>query len=614
MRKRTRKILAFLTAVMLAVGLTACGDSNTVVIQEGQTTESGTSADTEAATEAVEAAAEDNAAFNEFLEKEFIDSVSEDTLTLHYSLKNPEAYGISLEPTFGDLDFTNTEEDVKELKETLTSLTAFDYSTLSPKQQLDYDIIKTYLEDNLATANFDLYGSALGTVSGVQCNLPINFAEYKFYVEKDITDYLSLLTQIPDYFSAVLDYERARINAGLGLQDFQLDEVIEQCESVLKSKETNYMITTFDDRIDAFEGIDDAKKNEYKAQNKKAILDQVLPAYESMIETIKTFYGKATIEGGLSKLPKGKEYYEKLVRYDTGSQKSIAEITSMLEEGLQNAISVMYTAASADYDGYTSYFDEGSVNYGSEDPTVLLDTLKLAMMDYYPEGPQTNYTIKYVEKELEDSLSPAFYMVPPIDDAVENVIYINNGSTDKSGLFTTLAHEGYPGHLYQTNYYNATNPAPIRHVMNFGGYVEGWATYVELQSPELFTFAEHNAAYTMLEKAMTKLNLVVASRIDIGVNYESWSLDDVKKFLTENGLNEEIAEDIYEYVICEPANYLKYCVSALEFFELQDYAKTSLGDAFDMKEFNKSLLDCGPCQFEYVKKSVDNYISSVKNK
>ena len=614
MRRTKSRILAFFTAVLLVVGLTGCGDNNTVVITENGSTEVTTSVDAIPTTEAVASAPTDNEAFNDFLKEEFIDTVSENTLTLHYSLKDPTAYGIDLEPTFGDLDFTNTEEDEKESKEFLAKLSEFDYSTLSAKQQLDYDILKTYAEDNLDSIGFDLYGSALGTVSGVQCNMPINFAEYKFYVEKDITDYLSLLSQIPDYFKAVLDFEQKRIDAGLGIQDFQLDKVIEQCESVLKSKENNYLISTFDDRIDAFEGIDDAKKTEYKEQNKNAILNTVLPAYESMIETVKTFYGKAAIEGGLANLPDGKEYYEKLVRYDTGSSKNIDEIITLLDTALQDAVGMMYSAATADYDGYTSYFDDDAVNYGSEEPTVLLDTLKLAMMEFYPEGPQTSYTIKYVEKELEDSLSPAFYMVPPIDDAVENVIYINNGSTDKSGLFTTLAHEGYPGHLYQTNYYNSTNPAPIRSLLNFNGYVEGWATYVEMQSPELFTFSEHNAAYTLMEKAMTQLNLVVSSRVDVGVNYEGWSLDEVKTFLSENGLNQEIAKDIYEYVICEPANYLKYCVSALEFMELQDYAKAQLGPEFDMKEFNKSLLDCGPCQFEYVKRSVDNYISSVKNK
>ncbi len=608
------KHLTLLAAIMLSIGLTGCGDSNTVITPENTTQENGTDAGTTATTETVPAAESDNEDFNKFLKDEFIESVSEDTLTLHYSLKDPTAYGIDLQPTFGDLDFTDNKEEEKELQETLDTLKAFDYATLSKRQQQDYNILKTYMEDNLASSGFDLYSSAMGTVSGVQSNLPINFAEYKFYVERDITDYLSLLSQVPDYFDAVVQYEQARIDKGLGMPDFQVKEVLKQCRDFLSVKENNYLISTFNDRIDSFEGIDSAKKEEYKTQNKTLVLDTLFPAYEKLITAVEGFQGKAKIEGGLSNLPEGQKYYELLVRYDTGSSKTVNEIIDMLDKELEKSLNRMYTAASIDYEGYASYYDDGAVNYGSDNPTVLLDTLKLAMMDSYPEGPPTEYTIKYVEKALEDSLSPAFYMVPPIDDAVENVIYINNGSTDTSGLFTTLAHEGYPGHLYQTNYYNSTNPNPIRHLLNFNGYVEGWATYVELQSPELFTFAEHNEAYTIMEECMTTLNLVVSSRIDIGVNYQSWTLEDVKAYLTENGLNEEIAQNIYEYVIIEPANYLKYCVSALEFMELQEYAKMKLANDFDMKAFNKALLDCGPCQFEYVKASVDDYINSVLKK
>lgn len=615
MKTKRHTLVTLLTVIALSLSLAACGKDDTVTTPESATQNetASTQADTAAATEQSPAAASDNAEFDAFLRQEFIEGVSEDTLTLHYSLKNPAAYGIDLQPTFGDLDFTDNSEDFKELQQTLDELTAFDYSALSARQQQDYNIIKTYIEDNLASNGFELYGGALGTVSGVQNNLPINFAEYKFYVERDITDYLSLLSQVPEYFDAVIKYEQARIDKSMGMPDFQIEEVIKQCENFISIRENNYLISTFNDRIDAFSGLDSAKKDEYKSQNKDLILNTVFPCYEKLIAAVREFTGKAVTTGGLSNLPDGKTYYEHLVRYDTGSSKTVDEMVTMLDNTLSNALNQMYLAASIDYEGYSSYYDEDSINYGSDDPTVLLDTLKLAMMETYPEGPQTEYTIKYVEKALEESLSPAFYMVPPIDDAVENVIYINNGSTSKSGLFTTLAHEGYPGHLYQTNYYNSTNPNPIRHLLNFNGYVEGWATYVELQSPQLFTFTEHNEAYTILEQCMTTLNLVVSSRIDIGVNYESWTLDDVRRYLTQNGLNEGIAEDIYEYVIIEPANYLKYCVSALEFMELQDYAKQQLGDSFDIKEFNKALLDCGPCQFEYVRASVDAYISAAGN-
>ncbi|MDE5965379.1 MAG: DUF885 family protein, partial [Lachnospiraceae bacterium] len=206
MKKRRHTLLTLLTAFALSLSLAACGKVNTVTIPEHTTQDeaASTQADTPAATEQVPAAASDNQEFNTFLRQEFIEGVSEDTLTLHYSLKNPAAYGIDLEPTFGDLDFTDSSEDIAELQKTLDNLTAFDYSTLSAKQQQDYNIIKTYIEDNLASSGYELYRSALGTVSGVQSNLPINFAEYQFYVERDITDYLSLRSQVPDYFDAVI--------------------------------------------------------------------------------------------------------------------------------------------------------------------------------------------------------------------------------------------------------------------------------------------------------------------------------------------------------------------------------------------------------------------------
>ncbi len=613
MKTSTKKILAILMVLAMSLTLSGCKKDNSYIIKETTEVSSDTGVDTtEAASTEVASADSENEEFNKFLQELFVEEVSSDTLTLHYTLKNPESYNIQLEPTFGDLDFLNTEDDAKENKEIYDKLTAFDITTLSEKQQLDYNILKTYLEDNKETEKFNLYSTAFGTVSGVQCNMPINLAEYKFYVERDITDYLSLVNQIPTYFDACIKLEQARVDAGLGLQDFQLEEVIDQCEDFISVKESNYMISTFNNRIDAFDGLDNAKKEEYKSQNKTAILDVVIPAYQKLITDLSAFKGKATISGGVCNLKDGKEYYEKLVRYDTGSTKTIEEMIDMLDSAMSDAMTMMYTAATLDAEGYQLYFEDGAVNYGSEDPLVLLDTLQLAIIDDYPLAPQIKYSVNYVQKELEETMSPAFYMIPPIDGDTENTIYINNGSTDKSGLFTTLAHEGYPGHMYQNNYYISTNPNPIRHILSFDGYSEGWATYVELQSPSYFTFAEHDQAFTLMAQAMTQLNLVVSTRLDIGVNYEGWTLADVEKYLTENGLNAEIGEDIYEYVICEPANYLKYCVSALEFMELQAYAKTTLGDKFVMKDFNKALLDCGPCQFEYVKASVDKYIEGVQ--
>ncbi len=611
-----KKLLFIALISVFAIALTGCGNSVIRFIlgtdKAGDDTETTTSTTTEeVTTEAVPPAKSDNEEFDKWMKEVFVKEVSDSTINLHYTLKDPKAYGIELEPTFGDLDFTDTSKAERDINTYLADLKKFDYSTLSESQQLYYDVFKTYLEDNLKKIDFNIMSTTLGPVKGVPANLPINLAEYHFYVEKDVTDYLALLKQIPDLFDAMVSFENKRIDEGYGLQDKQLDEVIKQCNDFASVKDNNYLITTFTDRIGELKALDETKKNEYIEENKKLVIETVIPEYEKLAKSIEAMKGKAKISGGLCHFDKGKELYELVVRSVTGSKRSVSDMITFIEMGISDAVNMMVEASGIDYAGYTEYFNDGA-QYGSDDPSVIMDTLKLMSISLYPVGNKTDYTIKYVEKELEDTLSPAFYMIPPVDESVTNVIYINGGSTKEESLFTTLAHEGFPGHLYQHNYYRSKNPAPLRLTMNFLGYSEGWATYTEIQSPEFYMFPEHNDAYTLLEQANKSLNLLVSSRIDIGVNYQNWSLKDVESYLSKQGFSTSSAENLYDYVVAEPGNYLEYGVGALEFFDLKEYAKNALGDKFQEKEFNQALLDCGPCQFEYVKRSVDKYIETYK--
>lgn len=91
-------------------------------------------------------------------------------------------------------------------------------------------------------------------------------------------------------------------------------------------------------------------------------------------------------------------------------------------------------------------------------PDEILETLKGQISKDFPALPKCSYKVKYVPKALEGSLSPAFYLVPPLDRYQDNVIYINGGTRfQNEDLFPTLAHEGYPGHLYQNVYFISNN-------------------------------------------------------------------------------------------------------------------------------------------------------------
>ncbi len=614
MKHLYKKLLVLLLCLSLVINTTACFDLSRYLPEAHHNTEASEdiiATDGKVNDDKVTANSA-NKEFNDYLNKLFIENVTSDTINLHYTLKDPSIYGIDhMDATFGEFDIDDFDKYQQELQGFYDELIAFDYDTLDKEQQQIYDIIEQDMSLDLDSYGLEYYTTMFTGTSSLQSNIPIILSEYQFYVQSDIDDYINLLLALPDYTNKACEFETIKSEKGLFMSDISADTAISQCEDFIADKDNNVLIETFDSRIDALDYLSEDEKTSYKDANKEAVMQSVIPSYEKIIDTIKTLKGTGKNDKGLCYYDQGKEYYEYLVASGTGSTRSIEKITDMIDSALENSMKSLYSVYMSNADAYDYYY-ENDLDYGSDDPQVILDGLEVAMLKYYPEPAKTSYTIKYVHKSLEDTLSPAFYMVPPIDDTVENVIYINGGSNGSSEIFSTLAHEGYPGHLYQTTYFNATNPNPIRSMYNFSGYTEGWATYVEMNCYDLIEFPKYNEELTTLCKAMNEINLAIASRIDIGINYEGWDVNKVSSYLTENGFNGEIAQDIYDYVIDDPANYLKYYLGYLEFCNLENYAKSELGSSFDYKEFHKTLLDAGPCQFNIVKSFVDDYIKESK--
>ena len=225
------------------------------------------------------------------------------------------------------------------------------------------------------------------------------------------------------------------------------------------------------------------------------------------------------------------------------------------------------------------------------------------MKNSFPESPNVNLEIKYVPSEMEEYLSPAFYMIPAIDNIESNTIYINQGhSSDDLTLFTTLAHEGYPGHLYQTTYFSSTDPAPIRNLLNFGGYTEGWALYTEMLS-YYFTDLPKEQATIYQRNASILLGLYALA--DIGIHYDGWTLLDTIDFFHKYGIsNTDTIQNIYELIIGDPANYLKYYIGYVEFLDLKQYAISEWGDDFSQLRFHRAVLDIGPAPFNLLKEQL----------
>lgn len=537
--------------------------------------------------------------FRTFTRSLFQTEVSANTISLHYTLRSPSDYGIADIPaTYGSLSSDPVAAKAS-VRNVLSSLQEFDPDTLSSENALTFKILDTYLKNASTGTDYLLYQEPLGPVSGIHTQLPVLLSEYSFYDTQDVETYLALLKETPSYFDSVIRFEQKKAASGLFMPDYQADSVLDTCQSFIDMGKENYLVSTFNERIASLDLLPENKKDSFQKENMKLVTEEIYPAYQNLITAIKSLKGKGTNEQGLSHFPYGKKYYEYLVRQTTGCNESISRLRLMTRaqilEDLSAMQKVLFPADAA--------LTQASV-LEQTPPDSMLDDLRSKITDTFPEIPAVDFQVKYVPESMQDYLSPAFYMIPAIDNLTENVIYINNGQTASGlNLYTTLAHEGYPGHLYQTVYFSDSEPDPIRSILDFGGYVEGWATYAEMMSYYLAPLSKTEAS--LLQKNSSVI-LGLYALADMGIHYDGWSVTDTVRFFSDYGINDANAvQSVYELIIGSPANYLKYYIGYLKFYELKKEMADTLGNQFSQKEFHRAILDVGPAPFEIVYDEVE---------
>lgn len=537
--------------------------------------------------------------FRTFTRSLFQTEVSANTISLHYTLRSPSDYGIADIPaTYGSLSSDPIAAKAS-VRNVLSSLQEFDPDTLSSENALTFKILDTYLKNASTGTDYLLYQEPLGSVSGIHTQLPVLLSEYSFYDTQDVKTYLALLKETPSYFDSVIRFEQKKAASGLFMPDYQADSVLDTCQSFIDMGKENYLVSTFNERIASLDLLPENKKDSFQKENMKLVTEEIYPAYQNLITAIKSLKGKGMNEQGLSHFPYGKKYYEYLVRQTTGCNESISRLRLMTRAQILEDLSVMQKVLfPAD-----AALTQASV-LEQTSPDSMLDDLRSKITDTFPEIPNVDFQVKYVPESMQDYLSPAFYMIPAIDNLTENVIYINNGQTASGlNLYTTLAHEGYPGHLYQTVYFSASEPDPIRSILDFGGYVEGWATYAEMMSYYLAPLPKTEAS--LLQKNSSVI-LGLYALADMGIHYDGWSVTDTVRFFSDYGINDPNAvQSVYKLIIGSPANYLKYYIGYLKFYELKKEMADALGNQFSQKEFHRAVLDVGPAPFEIVYDEVE---------
>lgn len=545
--------------------------------------------------------------FDEYTEAIFKEEIAQNTINLHYTLAYPENYGITdYDISLGEFTMEDFEDSADELEKMKKELERFDRSRLNEEQKLTYDLFMDYVDTELPVADLYLYTELLSPLKGYQSSLPVLLAEYTFRKKQDIEDYLLLLEEIDDVFENIMVFEKAKADAGLFMPDFAIDGTIEQCEQFIEDPENNYMIEVFNDKIDAFSGLSEEEKDAYKERNKTLITTEVVDGYRMLIEELSDLKGSGVNDRGLYYYDDGVRYYEYLIRTSVGTDESVEDLQERTWDYILSCFMNMYESMEENPDVYDALYD---YEYPLTDPDEIMKDLMEKTKEDFPVPPEVDYTIKYVHPSMEEHESPAFYLTPPIDDIENNVIYINRKDLDDE-IYTTIAHEGYPGHLYQTVSTSEHGLSLARNLFSYSGYSEGWATYVEMYSYGISGLDEDVADILAWENGV---NLGISAYIDMGIHYDGWDLQDVKDFLADFGIEDgETSKEIYELIVEEPSYYLTYFIGYLELLELRDKAENKLKEDFTLKDFHKFIIEIGPAPFYIIEDRMDDWIREQK--
>lgn len=607
----TKRFISAFLAALICVSLAACEKNPQIPEQNPQQEE------TLSHFSSVE---EMQKAFDDFILDEFTSSLEGDYLSIHHTLLNPQTYGIDLENAEIIVGESVNEDYIAKYSaqnlELKTEFEKFDYELLRDDQQETYLLYKHLLENAIKgfEGDFPYMGGAFTPMQGLQGDIPSVLMEYNFYTLRDVDAYIELMSALETYVDDSIEYSKVQAQKGYFMSDIAANSTMEYCKKIIEAGMDSAILDSVVYNLENCDLLDETQKADYIKKATEIFENSILPAYQKIYDCVNELKNPKNNSEGLSKFKNGKEYYEYLFRVKSGSERSVSDSKKLLLEYIDLCVENILNIAENNPDLYEEYIynDGGKINFGGIDEMIL--ELEEKILKDFPEIEAVDYSINYLDPEVAIDGVTAYYVVPPIDSKISQKIKVNPNadlSFESPSTFTILAHEGIPGHLYQTNFVMQNVENPFRKSSAILGYSEGYSTYCELISLNYLS-DQLDPNVILLEQFYTIFQNCLIALCDIGIHYENWSLEDMYNFMNNYTSMEDVSP-IYEQLQADPAAFQAYYMGCVEFMELRRNAQNSLGGKFNLKEFHRIILEGGDLPFSVLEMKIDEWVKSLKS-
>lgn len=587
-----------------------------------------------------------NAEFEEFCDQFFLDYLGNDSYAWNIFVIDQKAVGYDRPEDFTPAYYTYTKFDA-DYKEAvyndyhgyLLELEEFADDRLSIAQKASYDCMyemlymtsKFYAPDSKCNDFMDT--TYIDQFGGYVANFADTCTGYIFRTEQDVKDIISYIKSTDEAFASYLNFAKDKTEAGYPYTDYTLTEMQGYLDSIEEAGTEYYLYTYFKNTLDAVTFLDDAKKTQYYQEISDALTNDFLPGVKALNDGLDVYYGTNTsteLTYYMSYGEAGKEAYELALEdllgyYDMNIEDYIDYLDTMINKYstlMNKTIARINMLPQASYSSFSRYLNGQSMT-GLKTPEEMLEYLKEFAKTIVPELKTTpNIAFSYMDDTVASITNTvAYYTKSPVDSFDFERITLNpvHCTSDYNDTLSTIAHEGYPGHLYEYVFAKELGLNKVATIMTNTGHGEGWATYVQTQlydyvAKTLGKNSTTNAIYNYCEYA--KYNQLISyplyARIDVAVNYQGWNLAQVANYMNQLGFNGDAASEISLLLAEIPTQYASYGFGQLKMVELHDNAREALGEYYDEIEFNAYILSQGWCGLEKLEKLANQYVENMK--
>ena len=528
-----------------------------------------------------------------------VDALGESYVDATILFDDYESLGVSFDDDdigWGEV-MPDHDESVDEVNGILEQLYSIDRESLDTQDRIFYDKILSDMELSayaLQYTAFDYYESALKALTGPQSEVLFILDVLEFDTVEEAENYILVLRDLDRFYDELCEFEEERASYGYVNSDDVYEEVAESFDNLVLQSEDCFLYDSFRTRLDNIPGLSSSERTRLIEEHDQVMHDIVFPEFEECAERIRALKCGAPSVGVCS-YPGGDAYFAYIFATQTNSGRPVEESIEQLDAYAESVMASMMTvAASGDSDWMNEYVNH---NYSEGDTQDNLDYLYQAVRGDFPAVPAHSYRLMTVPEVFSDSFSPAAFLGYHLDNYDSNIIITNEAQiSDTFGI--TCAHEGYPGHMYESLYHRAVCDHPYMYIADSIGYAEGWATYVENYSFRYFSDSDASIVVGI----ENQMNVILFARFDLGVNYQGWDAQDCADWygnLMGMSLPASAFTDAYNLLLSDPGYGIKYGLGFINTGMVMSQLHEEFPDMSDL-EIHTAYLNAQAGTFEQI--------------